>query len=160
MYVRNLVFQDINTLKMDPLMPYHDPRRPYVRYWFSSSNGDGPDAMRELLSEKNQDRLRREGGACIVYAHLGNRFSPLPADLRRLIHRLARMPGWFAPTSELLDHVGAQRGWQDAAEHLPVWMRMQWRWCAEQAVRRGRRWRPDLHIAPYPGAVSRAPERS
>jgi hypothetical protein len=36
-YVRNLVFTDINTLKMDPLMPYHDPSRPYVRSWFGSA---------------------------------------------------------------------------------------------------------------------------
>ena len=38
-YVRNFVFRDINTLRMDPLMPCHDKRRPYVRYWFSSSEG-------------------------------------------------------------------------------------------------------------------------
>ena len=38
-YVRNFVFREINTLKLCPFMPYHDPRRPYVNYWFASSEG-------------------------------------------------------------------------------------------------------------------------
>jgi hypothetical protein len=38
-YVRNFVFRDINTLKECPFMPYHDPDRPYVNWWFASSGG-------------------------------------------------------------------------------------------------------------------------
>jgi len=49
-YVRNLVFPEINTLKVDPLMPYHDRWRPYVRYWFSSSEGHGPFLLPAHLS--------------------------------------------------------------------------------------------------------------
>ena len=39
-YCRNFVFSDINTLRACPWMPYSDPLRPFVRYWFSSSEGD------------------------------------------------------------------------------------------------------------------------
>ena len=35
--VRNFVFSDINTLKSCPYMPYQDPTKPYVNYWFASS---------------------------------------------------------------------------------------------------------------------------
>lgn len=131
-YVRNLVFQDINTLKMDPLMPFHDPRRPYVRYWFSSSNGDTPQGFCELISEKNQDRLLSEGGASIVYTHLGSGFNPVPPEFRRLIQRMAHMPGWFVPASQLLDHIGAERGWCVAGPESAVLRRMQWHWATQQ----------------------------
>jgi hypothetical protein len=60
-YVRNFVFSDINTLKMDPLMPYHDPRRPFVQYWFSSSYGSNFEAFCELLSEKEPGPAGRRG---------------------------------------------------------------------------------------------------
>jgi hypothetical protein len=133
-YVRNLVFEDINTLKMDPLMPYHDPRRPYVRYWFSASNGSGPEPFCNLISEANQDRLEQERGGCIVYTHFGNGFHPLPADFRRLIERLSRKPGWFVPASRLLDYVGAQRGWLSAGEQPAAFTGMQWRWALEKTV--------------------------
>ena len=36
-YVRNFVFDDINTLAQCSFMPYQDPMRPYVNRWFASS---------------------------------------------------------------------------------------------------------------------------
>ena len=69
-FVRNFVFTDINTMKMDPLMPYHDSRKPYVPYWFSASAGINVEEFCQLLNERNQDRLLEEGGACIAYSHL------------------------------------------------------------------------------------------
>ena len=68
-YYRNFVFQGINTLKLCPLMPYHDPLRPLVRNWFASSNGVDSRRFTQCISEKNQDRLEEEGGACIMYTH-------------------------------------------------------------------------------------------
>jgi len=59
-YVRNLTYEDINTLKINPSMPYHNPRKPYVNWWFSSSNGSDAQAFNRLLSKKNVDRLERE----------------------------------------------------------------------------------------------------
>ena len=61
-YVRNFVFRDINTLKCCPGMPYHDPDRPYVNYWFASSEGRDVESFVSTISEANQDRLAGEGG--------------------------------------------------------------------------------------------------
>src|SRR5262249_25451594 len=74
-YVRNLIFRQTNTLRINPSMPYHDPRKPFVKAWFSSSDGGDRITFCNLLSESNQDRLEAEGGACIVYTHFANGFS-------------------------------------------------------------------------------------
>ena len=135
-YVRNLVYPDINTIRADPLMPYHDPRRPFVRYWYSASYGSGLENFVRLVSEENQDRLRREGGACIVYTHLGSSFYPLDPEFRRLMTRLGSLPGWFVPASTLLDYLGEQRGWQDVSRRRLSYMRMQYDWLYQQYVRK------------------------
>jgi hypothetical protein len=137
-YVRNLVFRDINTLKHDPMMPYHDPRRPFVAYWFSSSEGATVRDFCRLLGEPNQDRLLSEGGACIVYTHFAfgfyedGRLDPL---FVRLMRRLAALPGWFVPASTLLDGLRARAGWRPQADPR-VLRRMQWSWLLSK-LRRG-----------------------
>jgi len=65
-YVRNFVFRDINTLKSCPLMPYHDPTKPFVNQWYASSEGAERVAFTKCISEAAQDRLEEEGGACIM----------------------------------------------------------------------------------------------
>ncbi|NLO90875.1 MAG: hypothetical protein GX410_02620 [Elusimicrobia bacterium] len=56
-YVRNFVYKETNTLKACPFMPYHDPSRPYVNYWFASSEGPTVTQYNECLSEENMDSL-------------------------------------------------------------------------------------------------------
>jgi hypothetical protein len=134
-YVRNFAFRAINTLKSDPLMPYHDPRRPLVRRWFSASDGAHVPSFLRLLSEANQDRLAEEGGACIVYTHFGVNFARdgrLHPEVARLLRRLAGLPGWFVPASTLLDHIGAARGWGDAGQNRRALARLQRRWLMER----------------------------
>ncbi len=107
-YVRNFVFNDINTLKQCDSMPYHDPLKPYVNYFFSSSNGSDVKAFNNLLSEKNQNKLLEEGGACIVYTHLGNGFfrnSKIHEEFKNSLTKLSKKNGWFCTTSELLDYL-------------------------------------------------------
>ncbi|NND73443.1 MAG: hypothetical protein HKN44_00390 [Ilumatobacter sp.] len=114
-YVRNFVYGDINTLAACPDMPYHDPRRPYVREWFASSEGSAVDAFVDMISEDNQDRLEQEGGACIMYTHFASGFvvdGQLDPRFRHLMTRLAAKDGWFVPTTTLLDHIRTQRGGQ------------------------------------------------
>ena len=135
-FVRNLVWPDVNTLRMDPLMPYHDPRRPFVPYWFSSSYGSGLKTFLRLLRPENQDRLMEENGACIVYTHLGSKFHPITEEFRSTMRRLASLPGWFVPVSTLLQHVGAQRGWQDVSKHPLAFRRMQLNWLFQQFLRK------------------------
>jgi hypothetical protein len=111
-YVRNFVFHDVDTLAACPWMPYHDPARPFVNYWFVSSQGTNLPAFVDRLSEENQDRLEESGGACLMHTHFGHGFvtgGRLVPRFVRLMERLARRPGWFVPVSTLLDHVLAGR---------------------------------------------------
>lgn len=110
-YVRNFVFADINTLNACPNMPYHDPARPFVNYWYASSEGAQRPAFVERIGEANQDRLEEEGGACIMYTHFGLGFNEngrLNPEFQALIRRISRKNGWFVPVSTLLDFLKTQ----------------------------------------------------
>jgi hypothetical protein len=133
-YVRNFVFADINTLKACPQMPYHDPDKPYVNYWFASAEGQRVDSFVATISEANQDRLCEEGGACVMYTHFAVGFyqdGALHPRFEQLIRRLARMNGWFVPVRALLDFLLQARGRHELspAERR----RLEWRWLLHKA---------------------------
>jgi hypothetical protein len=112
-YVRNFTYADIDTLAVCPMMPYHDPDRPYVRAWFASSEGASVDAFTSCVSEAAQERLEAAGGACIMYTHFAAGFTRdgvLDARFRGLMERLAARNGWFVPVTTLLDYLAEQRG--------------------------------------------------
>lgn len=135
-YVRNLTFSEINLLRVNPSMPYRDPARPYVSWWFSAVDAEGVDEFNDLLRPENQQRLETEGGVCIVATHLGKGFSragKVHRETQRLLELLVKRNGWFPPVGELLDWLRTRR------EHdgLPVreWRRMQWRWARDTLAR-------------------------
>ncbi len=135
-YVRNLTFNEVNLLRINPSMPYRDPRRAWVRWWFSAADADGVDAFVSLLAEQNQERLEAEGGVCIVATHLGKGFCANGAvhpTVRRLLERLTSRPGWFPPVGTLLDFLRARR--PDGRLPRREWRRMQWRWARDLASR-------------------------
>jgi len=112
-YCRNFVFRRINTLRACPLMPYVDPRRPYVQAWYGASEGANCTSFLRQCSEREQDRLEEEGGACIMYTHFGHGFvtgGQLDPRFRRLMERLAARNGWFVPVTTLLDHLKRSHG--------------------------------------------------
>jgi hypothetical protein len=112
-YVRSFTYTDINTLAACPVMPYHDPDRPYVRAWFASSEGANVDAFNGRLAEAEQERLEAEGGACIMYTHFASGFwsgGELNSRFRELMQRLASKNGWFVPVTTLLDYLVQHRG--------------------------------------------------
>ena len=105
-YVRNFTFSDINTLKCCPQMPYQDQTKPYVNYWFASSEGSNVKLFNRCISDKNQDRLEEEGGACIMYTHFSGGFcqnGKLSQKFKEQMNRLSKKDGWFVPVSTLLD---------------------------------------------------------
>lgn len=107
-FVRNFVYSDLNTLKLCPMMPYHDPERPYVNYWFASSEGPEVNAFNRCLSERGQDQLEEEGGASIMYTHFACGFydnGQLNTQFRQLMKRLSTKNGWFVPVVTLLDYL-------------------------------------------------------
>lgn len=107
-YCRNLVYREINTLRACPWMPYHDPDRPYVRAWFSSTEGADRSSFVRMFNEANQDRLEAEGGLCIMYTHFGKGFvqnGRLDSRFTELMKRFSRKNGWFVPLNTILDHL-------------------------------------------------------
>lgn len=128
-YFRNFTFSDINTLKACPLMPYHDPLKPYVNYWFASSAGQEVGCFNRCLSESNQDRLEQEGGACIMYTHFASGFyrnGRLDARFQQLMTRLARKNGWFVPVAAVLDHLLAAGGHHEISDVERRRLEMKW----------------------------------
>ncbi|MBC8487888.1 MAG: hypothetical protein H8D45_17810 [Bacteroidetes bacterium] len=112
-YVRNFIFSNINTLKSCPFMPYHDLQKPYVNYWFASSEGPDVNSFKHCISEKNQDQLEYEGGACIMYTHFASGFyngSSINPQFKSLMVRLGKKNGWFVPVSTLLDYLLEKNG--------------------------------------------------
>jgi hypothetical protein len=130
-YVRNFVFGGMNTLAECPPMPYHDPLRPYVNYWFASSEGGDVDGFVRTISEENQDRLEEEGGACIMYTHFAKGFCEggrLHELFRRRMERLAAKNGWFVPVSTVLDHLLEQRGHVEISSRQRSRLERKWLW--------------------------------
>ena len=134
-YVRNLVFREINLDGVNPTMPYHDPSRPYVKYWFSSCEGGNATSFCDTICEANQDRLEAEGGVCIMYTHLACGFANagrVDPRTEQLLRRLADRDGWFVPVSTLLDFL------RDARQTTTISARelasMEWRWAFDKVA--------------------------
>jgi hypothetical protein len=139
-YLRGFILRGINVLQLNPSMPYHDPKRPYVNLWYSAADGEDVARFTDLIDERAQDRLEDEGGCCLVYTHLGKRFAD---DVRgggewqRRMRLLAKRPGWFAPASTILDFLKRNGG----GGVIPGGerRRIEWRWMIERLMTRWRR---------------------
>jgi hypothetical protein len=130
-YVRNFVFGDVDTLRVCPYMPYHDPGRPFVNYWFAGAEGGKVRTFTATLSEANQDRLAAQGGACLMYTHLAAGFCErgrLHSRFRSLMDRLSRLNGWFVPVSTLLDHLRQLPGPREITDHERRRLETRWLW--------------------------------
>ena len=107
-YVRLWGTSDINTFKFNPIMPYHNPNKPYVNYWFSFSDGRDVDIFNQLISEENIKRLINERGASIVYVHFYSFVSNGQLNetfKNRIITLTQQKDGWFVPATTLLDRL-------------------------------------------------------
>ena len=128
-FVRNFTFKDIVTSACDPFMPYHDPRRPFVRAWFSASEGADVEAFVALLSAQNVDRLERSGGASIVYTHVASGFvrdGRLDPRVDAALAGLAARNGWFVGVQTLLGHVERERGLPHITRAQHAALEMRW----------------------------------
>lgn len=95
------------------MMPYHDLKKPFVNYWFASSNGPDVETFNNCITEINQDRLEEENGACVMYTHFGKDFYKnrnVNSRFKFLMKRLSRKNGWFVPVSTLLDYLLEVKG--------------------------------------------------
>jgi hypothetical protein len=143
-YIRNLTFNDIDTLARDPRMPYPvRSKQAYSNRWFSSSDGQKVEEMRDLLSDANIDALEASGGACIVYTHFASGFvddaGRVDPAFERGIARLASKRGWFVPVSTLLDHLAAEGPSDDPGYRYRLARNVRW------AIDRAAKWRRYRH---------------
>jgi|WetSurMetagenome_2_1015567.scaffolds.fasta_scaffold16426_2 hypothetical protein len=108
-YIRNRVFNGINTLGYDPQMPFKEPKKKHSNYWFSSSDGHTVEEFSNLITLKNLNELIKEKGLCIVYTHFACGFVDQNGEVNRAfrenIDYLSSQKGWFAPASEILDYL-------------------------------------------------------
>jgi hypothetical protein len=136
-YVRNFVFDDLNTLALCPQMPYHDPSKPYVNYWFASANGSSLRRFLENFTYQHIDQLIAEGGLCVAYVHFAADFArdgKVDAEFRRRLEYIARQGGWFATVSEVLDHLRGGEG-RDGRRISPRELRrLETKWLARKIV--------------------------
>ena len=134
-YFRNFVFQDINTLRCCPMMPYHDTDRPYVNHWFAASDGANVQRFNRCIAERKQDQLEADGDACIMYARFANGFADrgrLEPRFEQLVRRLSQKNGWFVPVATLLDYLMSRRGRYDITPSERK--RLESRWLMEKLV--------------------------
>lgn len=139
-YWRNFTFSSIDVLDPCPMLPYHDAQRPYVRWWFGSTHAPTARHVVEALSTERLDALEASGGVCILYTHFGAggaRDGVVDPGVRARLEDLAARPGWFAPVSDVLDHLRAtgHGGVLDDGARR----RMEWRWVSDQTRSRGAR---------------------
>lgn len=109
-YTRNFTYDGINLLKKNCPLPYRDPNKPWSNYWFYTCDADNVESFNVLLSEKNQEKLIRERGVCIISTHLGKGFTvggKLHTQTDILLKKLSKENGWFAPVSHVLDYLSA-----------------------------------------------------
>ena len=114
-YVRRFTFQEINLLSVNPAMPYHMDDKPYVNFWFPTADGARVINFARLLRDENLDRLEREGGVCLVFAHLGsgsyNKGDVVDPRFEERVKAISARKGWFVPASQILDFLRAQPAW-------------------------------------------------
>ena len=112
-FIRNRVFNGINTLKYDPRMPFKEKHKEYTNYWFSSSDGHTVEEFNDLISKSNINKLKRQGGLCIVYTHFASGFidsnGKLNERFKDNIEYLSIQNGWFVPASEILEYLLSQK---------------------------------------------------
>ena len=110
-------------------MPYHDKRKPYVNYWFSSTNGRNINEFLSCISESNQDRLEKEGGACIMYTHFADGFvkdGSLNEDFKSLMKRLSNKKGFFVPVNQILDYLLINKQQKNASSDDLISLERSW----------------------------------
>jgi hypothetical protein len=139
-YVRNFGFRQFDIFENSPHDPYHDPRRPMVNSWFSTSYGLTPSNADEILSDRRIREWGETGALVILSTHFAHGFVKNGHVSRSFgvgFERLAASGGWFAPVSSVLDHVVATRGKHEVS--LGEAIALEVRWARDQGAKVAKR---------------------
>ena len=116
-------------------MPYQDLTKPYVNSWFASSEGNNVEMFTKCISNKNQDQLEIEGGACIMYTHFADGFcknGKLSEKFKEQMKRLSKKNGWFVPVSLLLEFLKKQNTTQIINKNQIS--KLEWKWLFDKLI--------------------------
>ncbi len=105
-YVRNFVLNELNALNICPELPYHNPKQPFVNYWFVSTDAGNLERFLSNLIPTKIDKLVEQGGLCILYVHFAAGYvcrNQVHPEVRKRLEYIAAQNGWFAPVSTVLD---------------------------------------------------------
>ena len=107
-YARSFSYDEINLFNISPRVCYADSRKPFLNNFFISSDADNVEDFNRLIHLKNQEKLEKQGGVCILSTHIGKGFvkgGAVNPDTKYLLERLSQRNGWFPTVSELLDYL-------------------------------------------------------
>jgi hypothetical protein len=137
-YWRNLTFATSDLLDVAPV-PYHDPDRPLVRWWYPATHAPHRDPFLAAVAPDRLDQLERSGGVCILYTHFGTNFvweGDLCEQFEPAMREVVARGAWVAPASEVLDHLRGEFG--DHVLTDPERARLERRWLRDQLGIRAR----------------------
>ena len=112
-YVRTFTYYSINMFDVSRKLPYSTKLRPFLKSCFYTCEANNVEEFNELLCIKNQEKLEREGGVCIVTTHFGKGFvknDSLHPVTKELLLGLSKRNGQFAPVCVVLDFLRSERG--------------------------------------------------
>jgi len=79
---------------------------PFVKNFFITCDADNVEEFNALLNEKNQEKLEKERGVCIISTHFGKGFieeGKINSQTKYLLEKIREKNGWFVPVSVALD---------------------------------------------------------
>jgi hypothetical protein len=135
-YIRNFVFENINTEKADPYTPYRDSSKKYSNRWFSSTNAGNVKTFNLNVNRKSITQLEVEGGFSIIYTHFCSfaKDGVLDPTFESNVRYLAKKDGWFVPVSDLLDFLSKEKGVTDLTRIKRF--NLEAKWLFEQIIKK------------------------
>ncbi len=123
-FTRSYELDNINTYRKLPNMPYREKRyEEYSNFWFGSTFAPNPWMFNKIVTEKNIDKLEKEGGICILYTHLGyylQRGVIDPGFVRMIEYIGNKKNGLFVPVSNILDFLYQRKIERNKVEYIPI----------------------------------------
>ena len=89
----------------------------------------------KCISDENQDRLEKEGGACIMYTHFADGFcqnGKLSEKFKKQMKRLSKKNGWFVSVSTLLDFLKKENKTQ--VINTKQRTALEWKWLFDKLI--------------------------
>ncbi len=111
-----------NTLKVNPSMPYYDPKKPCVNGWFTATRR----AFHHCATEQALARLKRKNGLTVLYQYLTMYVGDdgtISEDFIEAAQRLLRDGQiWVAPTRDIMHRLRSIQGLYVVHKGKRVWI--------------------------------------